>query len=88
MGTEVKFKVGDRVIAETDPSIHRPVHYTKYAIEPIEFIMKNGLDFETGNVVKYVLRWKDKDGVRDLKKAKRYIEMMIEKAEGNTEFAK
>ena len=40
--------------------------------------MRNKLDFPTGNVIKYVMRWRDKNGVQDLQKAKRYIDMMIE----------
>ena len=40
--------------------------------------MRNKLVFPTGNVIKYVMRWRDKNGVQDLQKAKRYIDMMIE----------
>lgn len=53
-------------------------HYKKYKIQPVEFILANGLDFMTGNVIKYVMRYKDKNGLADLEKAKHYIEMMIE----------
>tara|TARA_R100000353_G_scaffold173366_1_gene139610 strand:- start:331 stop:576 length:246 start_codon:yes stop_codon:yes gene_type:complete len=58
--------------------VDKPPHYLKYEIEPITFIMRNKLDFPTGNVIKYVMRWRDKNGVQDLQKAKRYIDMMIE----------
>lgn len=54
-------------------------HYTKRAIQPWEYIEANGLDFFEGNVVKYVTRYKDKDGVKDLRKAKHYIEYLIER---------
>jgi hypothetical protein len=53
-------------------------HYSKYAIQPTEYIIKNKLNFCEGNVVKYVTRWRDKGGVDDLKKAKHYIDMLIE----------
>jgi len=53
-------------------------HYSKYPIQPTEYIIKNKLGFCEGNVVKYVTRWRDKGGVEDLKKAKHYIEMLIE----------
>lgn len=52
-------------------------HYKKYPIQPLEFIMKNNLGFCEGNVIKYVLRHKNKNGVEDLEKAKHYIEMLI-----------
>ena len=39
----------------------------------------NDLDFCTGNIIKYVLRHNLKNGVEDLKKAKQYIDFLIEK---------
>lgn len=56
-------------------------HYKQMPIQPLEFIAKNGLDFFQGNVLKYILRYKDKGGVEDLKKARHYIEMIIEMME-------
>ncbi len=53
-------------------------HYKKFKIQPIEFIILNNLNFLEGNVVKYVCRYRFKDGLRDLEKAKHYIEMLIE----------
>lgn len=70
----------------TDP-IARPAHYTRWKIEPIYFIMENGLPFDVGNVIKYAMRWEGKNGVEDLKKARRYLDMMILKAEGETDYA-
>jgi hypothetical protein len=54
-----------------------PNHYAKYKIEPIDFILGNNLPFAVGNVIKYVLRYKDKNGLEDLKKAKTYIDLLI-----------
>ena len=51
-------------------------HY-KGGIEPTEYIRSNNLDFFEGNVVKYITRWRKKDGINDLRKAKDYIEMLI-----------
>tara|TARA_R110002126_G_scaffold497_1_gene3244 strand:- start:350 stop:682 length:333 start_codon:yes stop_codon:yes gene_type:complete len=51
-------------------------HY-KGGIEPTEYIKANSLDFFEGNVVKYITRWRKKDGINDLRKAKDYIEMLI-----------
>ncbi len=61
-----------------NPSMPRPSHYTDLGIEPIAFIMANGLDFAEGNVVKYVCRWRHKGGVDDLFKARQYIDFLID----------
>jgi len=53
-------------------------HYAKYKIQPTEFIHKNNVPFIEGNIIKYVLRHKDKNGIEDLKKAKHYIDLLIE----------
>ncbi len=60
-------------------NIKEPKHYTQYRIEPIDYIISNNLDFCTGNIIKYVLRYNLKNGVEDLKKAKQYIDFLIEK---------
>jgi hypothetical protein len=53
-------------------------HYSKYAIQPTEFIHKNDIGFVQGNILKYIIRYKDKNGIEDLKKAKHYIDLLIE----------
>jgi len=58
-------------------------HYKKYQIQPIEFIVKNNIGFVEGNVIKYILRFKDKGGVQDLLKAKHYIELLIDSTKSN-----
>ena len=57
-------------------------HYSKLAIQPVEYINANKLTYLQGNVIKYVTRYKDKNGVEDLQKARHYIEMLIELEEG------
>ena len=54
-----------------------PAHYNTHEIEPIEYIMANGLDFCEGNVVKYTSRWRLMNGVSDLRKARRYLNFLI-----------
>lgn len=54
-------------------------HYKNMPIQPIEFIMKNNLGFCEGNIIKYICRYKEKNGLQDLEKAKHYIEMLIER---------
>ena len=53
-------------------------HYKKHAIQPYTFITKNNLSFFQGNVIKYVVRYKDKNGAEDLKKIIHYCELEIE----------
>lgn len=53
-------------------------HYQR-AIQPWDIISEWELDFWEGNVLKYLLRWKHKDGLQDLKKAKHYLEYLIER---------
>jgi len=52
-------------------------HYKNYKIQPIEYTLANSLNFCQGNVIKYITRYKDKNGVEDLKKAKHYIDILI-----------
>jgi hypothetical protein len=54
-------------------------HYLEMKIQPVEYIMANGLGFIEGSVIKYVSRHKRKDGVRDLKKAIHFLQILIEK---------
>lgn len=59
-----------------------PCHYDS-KIQPIDFIEAHGLNFSRGNVVKYVTRAGKKEGepeLRDLEKARWYIEREIERA--------
>ena len=60
---------------------HGGGHYKTREIQPIEFILANNLDFCEGNVVKYVCRWREKNGVEDLKKAIHYLEFLIDQEE-------
>lgn len=53
-----------------------PEHYNKWEIEPIEFISRNELDFNTGNAIKYLMRHRDKNGAEDLDKAIQYIQFI------------
>jgi hypothetical protein len=64
-----------------DDEVTNPKHYDKvgFAIQPIEYITKNELDFLEGNVIKYVSRYQHKGGVNDLLKARTYIEFLIER---------
>ena len=58
-------------------NITSPEHY-KSTIEPIDFIVANKLNFIEGNIVKYVVRYKQKNGLEDLLKAQEYLKRLIE----------
>ena len=53
-------------------------HYKDLPIQPVEYIHANAMGYLEGNVVKYVSRWRKKNGLADLEKAKHYIELLIE----------
>lgn len=63
-------------------------HYADYAIQPLEFCVKNNIPFLEGNVIKYICRWRNKNGIQDLEKAKHYIEMLIELEKANDDSIK
>ena len=54
-------------------------HYKDLHIQPYEFISKNDLSFFQGNVIKYVCRYKNKNGIQDLEKIIHYCELEIKK---------
>lgn len=53
-------------------------HYKHLAIQPAEYSIRNRLGFAEGAVVKYVTRWRAKGGVDDLRKARHFIDLLIE----------
>lgn len=52
----------------------------KGGMQPFDVIDAFSLDFYEGNVVKYLVRWRKKDGMADLHKARTYLERIIERA--------
>ena len=54
-------------------------HYTKFPIQPYEFISKNDLSFFQGNVIKYVCRYQRKGGAEDIKKIIHYCQLELKK---------
>ena len=53
-------------------------HYQDFAIQPLEFITKNKLSYIQGNIIKYVVRFSQKNGTEDLDKAIHYINILKE----------
>ena len=56
-----------------------PKHYTDLKISPLDYIVANENEFEwcVANVIKYVSRYKRKNGLEDLKKAQWYLNYQI-----------
>jgi hypothetical protein len=58
-------------------------HYKSKAIQPWDYIVANNLGYLEGNIVKYVSRWRDKGGLDDLRKARHYLDKLIEVQDGS-----
>jgi hypothetical protein len=64
------------------PDAARPDYYDgKGGMQPFDVIDAFGLDFYEGNVVKYLVRWRKKNGIEDLRKARTYLARIISRAE-------
>lgn len=57
-------------------------HYTSLDIQPWMVIENNNMGFFDGNALKYIMRYRAKGGVKDLEKARHYIEKLIEMESG------
>lgn len=73
---------------EEDPMVDHPPHYmSKSGLEVIDVIEAFTEDLtgpeatHTGNILKYICRWKHKNGLEDLKKARWYLDRLIRKVE-------
>ena len=73
-------------------NINHPEHYkTENGLETIDVIeaftegLQGGEATNTGNVLKYMCRWKKKNGLEDLKKAQWYLNRLIDSVESRQE---
>jgi len=53
-------------------------HYKSMAIQPVEFNHANNMPFIEGSVIKYICRHRNKNGLKDLEKAKHFIDLLIQ----------
>lgn len=60
-------------------------HYRAKAIQTWDYIIANNIPYLEGNIIKYVSRWRDKGGVEDLKKARHYLDKLLEEASKHVE---
>ena len=58
-------------------------HYQRLKIQPIDFILANEIPFCEANAIKYLCRWRHKNGIQDLEKARHYIDLLIESINGS-----
>jgi len=57
---------------------HGGAHYKEMRIQPVEYIHGNNIPFIEGCIIKYVSRWRHKGGIEDLKKARHFLDILIE----------
>lgn len=77
-------KKNEKLDTSTPDMVNHPPHYqSETGLEAIEVIEAFTMDLkgieaiDTGNVLKYMCRWKGKNGLQDLEKAKWYLEHLI-----------
>src|SRR6476660_9700512 len=73
---------------EQKDNVQLPYHYARFKFEPIKFICENKLDFFQGCIIKYVCRYDAKNGIEDLEKAIRCLEMYIKFLKGDPDWWK
>ena len=62
----------------TNDPVSRPAHYTQGKIEVLDFILDQDLPYLPGQVIKYICRYRFKNGLEDLQKAEFYLKRLIE----------
>lgn len=83
MSTLLKQVIADCEKLEAGDPVNSPAHYVRGGVECIDAIAAsvqdlNGLEgYYTGNAMKYLFRWKEKNGLEDLRKAEWYIRELI-----------
>lgn len=80
-------RVGWKVKREDGDNVTRPSHYDRFPIEPTYYSMMTGLDWCRGNALKYIFRFPFKNGIEDLRKCSRYIEMYVKYLDGDPDWS-
>lgn len=76
-------------VEEVRDAVTMPSHYGRFAIEPIHFLVENfGPGVLVSKIVKYSMRYDAKNGLEDLRKARRCLDMLILKVEGDPDWWK
>ncbi len=79
--------INGTTLHDTEDMVNHPPHYNKYGVECIDALRAaTGEGFEyylQGNVMKYLWRYRYKNGIEDLKKANWYLELLIAEKQNN-----
>lgn len=71
----------DKQMFPKEDTVNHPPHYNKGGLEAIDYIeqqLEDGFaDYLEGNVLKYIHRWRYKNGIEDLRKAEWYLKKLI-----------
>lgn len=85
------YKSNDKMVSHPDHYISKTGLETIDVIEAFTYDLKGAEATHTGNILKYICRWKNKNGIQDLEKAKWYLDRLInyvlENEEKNTLYA-
>ncbi len=65
-----------------EDKVNNPLHYKQGSIEVLDYILAKDFNYLEGNIVKYISRYKFKNGIEDLKKAQFYLNRLIKITEG------
>ena len=67
----------DKITGRTLPDHVSPQHYQQGNIQVLDFITDQKFSYLEGNIVKYICRYKTKNGIEDLEKANYYLDALI-----------
>ena len=90
-GPKDPVKYEGTIAMNTDMVNHPPHYISESGLETIDIIQGftidlNGIEaYDTGNILKYICRWKKKNGIEDLKKAQWYLNHLIKHLESLNE---
>ena len=74
---DIIIKLIEQIYFMSNEQVEHPSHYNQGKTEMWDYSAQHNLDFFEGNVIKYVTRWRHKNGIQDLKKAKIYLDKYI-----------
>lgn len=74
---KISFPLPGEIITPLDRQVGGD-YYKNMAIQPLEFTHKNNLNFCQGSIIKYICRYKNKNGKEDLEKVIHYAELLIQ----------
>lgn len=76
----------DKFYQDLEDNIVSPAHYASQRIQPIDYMkatltQEEYIGYCCGNIIKYCSRWRKKNGIEDLRKARQYLDWMIEEVQ-------